>query len=37
MQLEKKISDIRDRQRKKAESDRERERLMGGDGRAIGR
>jgi hypothetical protein len=37
MQLEKKIDDIRERRRRNAESDRERERLMAEDGRATGR
>jgi hypothetical protein len=37
MQLEKKIGDIRERQRRKVEADRERERLMVGDGRGMNR
>jgi hypothetical protein len=37
MQLEKKIDEIRERQRRKAEADRERDRLMAGDDRDLGR
>jgi hypothetical protein len=37
MQLEKKISDIRERQRRRAEADREKERMMAGDGRGMNR
>jgi hypothetical protein len=37
MQLEKKIGDLRERQRRKAESDSERARLMAGAGRDVER
>jgi hypothetical protein len=37
MQLEKKISDIRERQRRKAEADSERERLVARDGGGMNR
>jgi hypothetical protein len=37
MQLEKKIDDLRERQRRKAESDSERARLTAGAGRAVER
>jgi hypothetical protein len=37
MQLEKKIGELRERQRRKAESDNERARLMAGAGRDVER
>ena len=37
MQLEEKIGDLRERQRRKAESDSERARLMAGAGRGVER
>jgi hypothetical protein len=37
MQLEEKIGDLRERQRRKAESDNERARLMAGAGRGVER
>ena len=37
MQMEKKIAELRERQRRKAESDNERERLMAGAGRNVER
>jgi len=37
MQLEEKIGGLRERQRRKVESDNERARLMAGAGRGVGR
>jgi hypothetical protein len=37
VQLEKKIGELRERQRRKVESDSERERLMGGAGKGVER